>query len=659
MSLCSRHMRAWVEVVQKTQFMCAVFLRLAAHFAAPSISLRYPTPTVPLQVVAIIATYNEERFIGGCLEHLFANGVEAYLCDNESTDRTVEIAKSYLGRGLVGIETIPRDGTYRWKQILARKQQLAAELAADWFLHLDADEVPQSSRPGQTLAEALADADAAGYNAVDFHELTFVATRESPDHDHPDFRRTMRWYYPFAPGPLHLVRAWKRQPKVDLVRTGGHQASFRGRRISPQPLFLRHYLILSHEHMLRKYVRRSYDAGEVRKGWHGWRAKLTETDLRLPSQARLRFTAGDADLDASSPRRQHFIEWPVIKRETTPGVADARPLVLCIVDRPGWAHERKTRGLAAALAGEYRLMMRYQSEVSEADILAADLVLVYYWLQIDRLSHLTRVLERVRDRLMLGACSEYELQGAWRGPGLATLSTLPRAVFANNLRLAKQLEATLGREVFYTPNGVDTSFFQPAAAPLPPLPLRAGWAGSLQNQSSAHRGVHEFIVPAVAAVEGAELCLAAREHRWRDLEAMREFYQSLHVYVCASRSEGTPNPCLEAAACGLPVVSTPVGNMPEFIRDGDNGLFVTRDVDEIAARLRLLRDDPELRERMGRAARATAEAWDWRHQAPRYAEMFEAVLDGRLPLRQTRTDRAVRQVRRVGARVAALWRRST
>jgi glycosyltransferase involved in cell wall biosynthesis len=263
---------------------------------------------MPLAVVAIIATYNEERFIRGCLEHLFANGVEAYLCDNESTDRTVEIARSHLGRGLRGIETIPRDGTYRWRKILARKQQLAAELTADWFLHLDPDEIPQSSHPGQTLAEAFAAADAVGYNAIEFRELTFVATREAPDHDHPEFRRTMRWYYPFAPRPLHLVRAWKRQPKVDLVRTGGHQASFPGRRISPQPLFLRHYLVLSREHMVRKYRSRRYDAREVQDGWHGWRARLPGT-ISLPSQAELRFTAGDADLDPSAPRRRHFIEW--------------------------------------------------------------------------------------------------------------------------------------------------------------------------------------------------------------------------------------------------------------------------------------------------------------------------------------------------------------
>lgn len=304
------------------------------------------------------------------------------------------------------------------------------------------------------------------------------------------------------------------------------------------------------------------------------------------------------------------------------------PVVLCIVDKPGWAHDRKTQALTAALAGEYRLVTRYQSEVSETDIDAADLVLVYYWLQLERMPHLRRAFERVRERLMIGACSEYELQGGWRKRGLATLSRLPQAVFANNLKLTQELAATLGRYVFYTPNGVHTSFFHPTAAPPPAAPLRVGWAGSLTNQSAEHRGV-PLIRAAVAAVDGTELCLAAREDRWRDAEEMRAFHQSLHVYVCASSSEGTPNPCLEAAACGVPVVTTPVGSMPEVIRDGENGFFVTRDANDIAAKLRRLRDEPELRARMGRAARAGVAAWDWQHQAPRYAEVFAAVLERR------------------------------
>jgi glycosyltransferase involved in cell wall biosynthesis len=263
-----------------------------------------------MRALAIIATYNEERFIGGCLEHLFAHGVEAYLCDNQSTDGTVAIAERYLGAGLRGIEQIPRDGTYRWRQILRRKAALAAELAADWFLHPDADEVPLPPRSGQTLAEGLAEADANGCNAVEFSELTFVPTREAPDHDHSDFRRTMRWYYPFAPSPLHLVRAWKRQDQpVDLASSGGHVVRFPDWRLWPYRFRLRHYLFLSPEHAVRKYVRKTYDPEEVRGGWHGWRATLTASAVRLPSQAELRTAFNDDDLDPSSPRTTHCVLW--------------------------------------------------------------------------------------------------------------------------------------------------------------------------------------------------------------------------------------------------------------------------------------------------------------------------------------------------------------
>src|ERR687894_1459366 len=79
-----------------------------------------------MRVVAILAAYNEERFIAGCLEHLFEQGVEAYLIDNCSTDRRVEIAERYLKRGLVGIETLPRtEDVFKQRSIHERKEQLA------------------------------------------------------------------------------------------------------------------------------------------------------------------------------------------------------------------------------------------------------------------------------------------------------------------------------------------------------------------------------------------------------------------------------------------------------------------------------------------------------------------------------------------------------
>ncbi|HEX5718636.1 MAG TPA: glycosyltransferase family 4 protein [Thermoanaerobaculia bacterium] len=306
-----------------------------------------------------------------------------------------------------------------------------------------------------------------------------------------------------------------------------------------------------------------------------------------------------------------------------------RPVVLCVVDRPHWAHDRKTDALARALGGAYEIAKRYQAEVTAGDLERADCVLFHYWFQAERLSRLREALRHVRDRLVIGICSHHELDGAWRAPGLAILEELPRAVFAVNRLLLEEVRPLLTRPVYYTPNGVDTGFFRPATPPeAPARSLRVGWAGSLANAPPGHRGVYECIAPAVAAVEGVELRLAVREERWRNPEEMLDFYRSLDIYVCASRSEGGPNPCLEAAACGLPVITTRVGITPELIRDGENGFFVERDAADIAEKLRWLRDDPKLRERLGRAARADVAAWDWRHLAAHYEAMFRDVLGG-------------------------------
>jgi hypothetical protein len=261
-----------------------------------------------LRVVAILATYNEERFIGGCLEHLFRQGIEVYLIDNCSTDKTVEIANQYLSRNLIGVETFPREGIYRWRPILERKEEIAATIDADWFIHLDADEIRLPPTSGISLKEAFCHVETQGYNAVNFMEFTFIPTRESPDHDHPYFQKSMRWYYPFLPSFPHRLNAWKRQADpVEFAWSGGHQTRFPGLLMYPQSFPMRHYLFLSSEHAIRKFVHRGYDPAEVAQGWHGWRAQLKAELFKLPHQSELRTYLSDDQLDLSTPRTQHYL----------------------------------------------------------------------------------------------------------------------------------------------------------------------------------------------------------------------------------------------------------------------------------------------------------------------------------------------------------------
>jgi glycosyltransferase involved in cell wall biosynthesis len=268
-----------------------------------------------MRVVALLATFNEERFIDASLRRLARHGVDAYLIDNGSTDGTLELAERHLGRGLIGIEELPRGETFSLLSILERKEQLAASLDADWFVHLDADEARVSPRADQTLAQALAEADEGGYNAVNFYEFTFMPTFETPDHDHPNFEATMRHYYPFEPRSPHKLAAWKRQDSpVDLRTNAGHEILFSGLRASPVDLVMRHYLFLSREHAVEKYVVRRHDPAGLQRGWHGWRARLQHSLvtarpelLELPRQSDLRAYSTDDALDQSNPLTRH--EW--------------------------------------------------------------------------------------------------------------------------------------------------------------------------------------------------------------------------------------------------------------------------------------------------------------------------------------------------------------
>ena len=85
-----------------------------------------------------------------------------------------------------------------------------------------------------TLAEALAEADREGYNAVNFQEFTFVPTRESPDHDHPEFEETMRWYYPLLPRAMTTAEGMETPAEpVDLAVTGRPPRRVPGQQMYP------------------------------------------------------------------------------------------------------------------------------------------------------------------------------------------------------------------------------------------------------------------------------------------------------------------------------------------------------------------------------------------------------------------------------------------
>lgn len=259
-----------------------------------------------MNVVALIAARNEQLTIGRCCRHLAEQGVRFVVIDNESTDGTRDIAESFRGRGLIDVVSFPYAGHYDWTGLLECKERLARRLDGDWFLHVDADEIPEAEHRGTGLVDGFRAVEEAGYNAVNFDEFTFVPATETERHEGTDYVAGMSRYYFFEPLPLRLIRAWRKASDVRLVPSAGHAADFADRRVFPRHFALRHYIALSMDHLRHKYTHgRSYSAAEVTLGWHGWRATVRDVDLRVPPAAVLADASTDGGWDRSRPLTTH------------------------------------------------------------------------------------------------------------------------------------------------------------------------------------------------------------------------------------------------------------------------------------------------------------------------------------------------------------------
>lgn len=132
---------------------------------------------------------------------------------------------------------------------------------------------------------------------------------------------------------------------------------------------------------------------------------------------------------------------------------------------------------------------------------------------------------------------------------------------------------------------------------------------------------------AALRAQARELGEQVEVHSWVDARQRSELLEASDVFVLPSFQEGVPMALLEAMAAGLPVVTTPVGGIPDVVNDGREGLLVPPgDVDRLQAALHSLIDDEERRLEYGRHARARAEQFDVEHFSTQLQAIYRRVL---------------------------------
>lgn len=307
--------------------------------------------------------------------------------------------------------------------------------------------------------------------------------------------------------------------------------------------------------------------------------------------------------------------------------------ILLVPDTPGWALDRNARDLVKYNQTSLQLDITYYDELKQNPqpyFEQYDLVFPMYMRIFFEL-----LRQGCPGNSMLTGIRSYHSWDSKKTlppgynvrPPRKVIKQLQQAVLVNTH--AKKLWFLFSRylPIVHTKYTVDFDSFFPVPTP-PETRLRVGWAGSLTNHGSK-RGFHEFIKPACDTFPEIELKLQTREDNPVDNDnAMRAFYNSLDLYIVASRSEGTPRPLLEAAACGIPILTTDVGIAPELIQDGVNGFMVERTLPAFVERLRTILAERDRLPAMGKLLRQRMEdEFDWRHLIVQWTDFFNFALE--------------------------------
>lgn len=106
-------------------------------------------------------------------------------------------------------------------------------------------------------------------------------------------------------------------------------------------------------------------------------------------------------------------------------------------------------------------------------------------------------------------------------------------------------------------------------------------------------------------------------------ESLREALNALDFFLYPSIADTAPLSVLEAMACGLPVVGFQVGGMPDLVTAAEGFLVPTGDTQALIEVARKMAADPQLRQRLGRAARdRTVSHFDHSYMATAYEQLY-------------------------------------
>jgi glycosyltransferase involved in cell wall biosynthesis len=205
----------------------------------------------------------------------------------------------------------------------------------------------------------------------------------------------------------------------------------------------------------------------------------------------------------------------------------------------------------------------------------------------------------------------------------------------------KYIESLVAEDVVdLIPHGIHTDFFVPPASRDPSsdgvkTPLRLVAVGAwLRDYETLFRAMHlldargvQVELDIVGGPASAPSSLkAVRLHRGIDDEALRDMYAQADALCLPLMDATANNALLESMACGLPIVITGIGGTTECASE-DCAIFTQPgDPSSVASAVTALASDPDLRRRMGAAARARSLAFNWARIGDMHADVYRSLV---------------------------------
>tara|TARA_Y100000310_G_scaffold341353_1_gene440226 strand:+ start:2824 stop:3699 length:876 start_codon:yes stop_codon:yes gene_type:complete len=182
--------------------------------------------------------------------------------------------------------------------------------------------------------------------------------------------------------------------------------------------------------------------------------------------------------------------------------------------------------------------------------------------------------------------------------------------------------------LYYTPSGVDINNFS-FKNKSRHKKIVLGWVGNVDRDVKNYKTILEPLKKKCADFEFKEIATTKKDNFKTLLPAnkMADFYHSIDFFLVTSTNEGTPNPGLEAMSCGVPAITTRVGNMAEIVKDGRNGFFCEDNISSFFKKLDDIKNISNKEyDRMSRRTREEMLAWDWSIICKKYISFFKGYI---------------------------------